>query len=627
MRRYENIGFCPKNVSNDFSNGIRGICHDENYWYIAQGPSIKAVPVNSLDKNLNYVEKFDKFVVCPIFRDNNQKLISFYKYGRANSSTPLGIKVEGVCFGDIDCYKGYIFAPITSVNNYNTQILIISTKTFDCVSCEILYKKDSTPFQKLNWCAVNPLDECLYVSDAYVSTSFDGPSSPVLAFKINFNNIERRSGTVFSCVNRNGIKLERKVKLNSEERVPYILDAEVRGGCFDPFDTLYLSTNSNQDDYIRNKAYYLWLEKGRPIQSIAASKKDWLDANSQIEDATEAGRPEREGITAFELDRVDISTNEQHIRETAYYIWVAKGRPYQSEEERKKDWTKAIRQVKDTVRSGISKSDGAAFSAVAFVKAGMTKYTDDSIIDFSFDDSNLEEPAGITYWDLRRYSKENEFGNTWNDGCLHALKLKNKNTTSTSFSLQNYVLRNLETTSVVLNYKPNLLTIERNIASNRYFIMCQSEPIKEFATYDEASTALQILKKYKSIILMGRCASNEEEYDLCYDVLYERVAGQSEIKNVKFESVHFDSFHVDNLHNVVENKWKSDYEVVLELNDYAKFKESYQRIALPVHNTSVGSLIEDIIANHSNYTIENGGRLNYIKSSSKRQRDTLYWFD
>jgi len=627
MRRYENIGFCPKNVNNDFSNGIRGICHDENYWYIAQGSTIKAVPINSLNKDLNYVLKFDNTVLCPIFCDAQKRNLTFYKYVKPNSSIPSGIKIENVSFGDIDCYKGYIFAPITSVKNFDTQILIISTRTFDCVSCEILYKKDATPFQKLNWCAVNPLDECLYVSDAYVSTSFEGPSSPVMAFKINFDNIEKQSGTVFSCVNRNGIKLERKVKLNSEERKPYILDAEVRGGCFDPFDTLYLTTNSNQDDYIRNKAYYLWLEKGCPIQSIAASKKDWLDANSEIENATEAGRPEREGITAFELDRVDISTNEQHIRETAYYLWVAKGRPYQSEEERKKDWAKAIKQVKDTVRSGISKSDGAAFSAVAFVKAGMANYTDDSIIDFSFDDGHLEEPAGITYWDLRRYSKENELGNAWNDGCLHALKLKKTSSASTSFSLQNYVLRNLETTSIVLKYKPYLLTIVKNTASNRYFIMNQSEPIKEFATYSEASVALKILKNYKSIILMGRCASNEEEYDLCYDVLYERVSEQSEIKDVKYETVHFDCFHVDNLHNVVENKWKSDYEVVLELNDYAKFNESYQRIALPVHNNSVGSLIEDIIANHSSYTNEKGGRLNYIKSSSNRQRDMLYWFD
>ena len=55
--------------------------------------------------------------------------------------------------------------------------------------------------------------------------------------------------------------------------------------------------------------------------------------------------------------------------------------------------------------------------------------------------------------------------------------------------------------------------------------------------------------------------------------------------------------------------------------------ETYQSLVLPVHNTGLTALIDDIISNKSQFSKEKGGNFNYIKSSSNRQRDNLYWFD
>lgn len=634
MRKYEDLGFCPQNVKNDFSNDICGICHDENNWYISQGSAIKMVPANGLDKNLNYIEKVQSNK-CPIYRNVRIEYVSFSKYYKStDENTPVGVNIKGPVFGDIDCYNDYIFVPISATETFDSQILVFSKKNFDCVAYQILYKKDGVPFKRLNWCAVNPQDECLYTSDAYISPSFEGNHSPILAFKIDFRGLSYCVRSCLKIVNNEGIKLQRKKKVNSDDTVPYILDAEVRGGCFDPFDTLYLSANTSQEEYVRNKAYYLWQEKGSPLQSDdKARDEDWIVANSQIENATEMGRSEREGITAFTLKRENSTSDQSFIQTTAYYIWKNKNSPLQNLENRDKDWLDAKKQINASVLSGMRKSDGVAFAAIACVKAGISDYTNDSIIDFLFDEKKSEEPVGITYWDQRFYVKDEDSGCSWNDGCLHALKLKRENSLNafqlkeSSFSLRNYVLRNLETESIIIEYDPNHLKVEQNYASGRYLVVSDSVLIKEFASKDEAEKAKIVMAQFKSIVLTGRCASNDERYDLCHDFLYERVSSNSKLSGVKFKTVRFDCCRVDNMRNVVENKWKQDYEVVLELRDYESLNEKYQRFAFPVHNTSIGSLIEDIVVNHSSFSPEKGGRLNYITSSSNRRRDSFYWFD
>lgn len=585
MRKYENLGFSPENAKTDFCNDIHGICHDEYCWYVSQGSAIKKVPADHLNKELCYIEVKQPTITSMEFLKGR----NFYKYYQSNSSTtPVGFKIDGLFFGDIDYYKGYLFVP-ASIKNWDSHtdshILVFSTKTFDCVCCQPLYKKGSYRFQKMVWCAVNPQDDCLYTSDGILSSSFDGCKSPVMAFKINFENLGKKQIPVFTCVNENGIALKRKVKINTNnpEMVPYNLASGIKAGCFDPFDTLYLYSDSGS-------------------------------------------RQEHDGVTAFILQRELESTVDKFIRDRAYFIWEEKGRPLQSDDEKKQDWNEAIWQIGAVVQSGLKKYDGPAYAGYACVKNENSDSTDQSLIDLSLNGKQKEEVGGIIYWDNRCYISNADSGFNHKSGNLHILKWKNDN--ESSFSMQNFALKNFETLYEVISYNPESLEIRYNKVSNRWVIVSRKYiPVKAFDSESEARNALPVFSQFKSLVIIGRCGSNEETHDLIYDFLSERCSKSVDLKSVKREIVHFDSFQVEKMCCIAENKWKSDYAFVMELCNCQKFNEKHQIISLPIHNEDVAPLIKDIIMLESSYSKQNGGYLNYILSSSNRQKDNLYWFD
>ena len=581
MRNYEKLGLSPEKLHTD----IRGICHDEKHWYVSLESSIIKIPAGKLNDVVSFINKVltNRQLVKSLDGHNLFKLNQ-----TSISSNPVGVSLEGICFGDIDCYKGYLFVP-TYVKKGDVvsspKIFVFSTKTFDCVCCETLYKHGHTPFQKINWCAVNSQDECLYTSDSIVSLSFDGCKSPVMAYKINFDNIAKKSGSVFSCVNDKGVALKRKVGINTNnpDYTPYNIASEIKAGCFDPFDTLYLCSGSGSNQ-------------------------------------------EHDGITAFALQREIESTVDQFIRDRAYYIWVEKGRPIQSDYEKQMDWFEAVWQINAVVQSGLKKFDGPAYAGAACVKMGSSDSTDKSLIDFSLDKNHLEEIRGITYWDLRRYMSDIDIDLSSKYGNLHVLKYQNS--PLPTCSMHNYVLSNFETTVEIIDYIPESLKICYNKVSNRWAIVSRdSIPVKAFETEEEAKNALPVFSLFKRLMTVGRCASNDEQHDLCYDFLCLGRSNSTYLKKVKREVIHFDSFKIEKKLCVAENKWKSDYAIVMDLSNYQNFGESYQKIVLPIHSESDGTWIRYNVFNNALYTRQKGGYLNYIKSSSNRQKDNLYWFD
>lgn len=585
MREYENLGFYPENVKTDFSNDIHGICHDENYWYVSHESSIQIVPFGGLDKDLKYVERkqpFGSSIGLLLSKD-------VYKYYQSNSSTnPVGLKVDGVCFGDIDCYKGYLFVPVFVKNGdeiVDTKILVFSIKTFDCVCCETLCKLDNVKFKKMAWCAINPQDDCLYTSDSILSSSFDGCKSPVMAFKINFENLEKRKYPVFSCVDKNGIALKRKVKTNTNnlEIVPCEFGSEIQAGCFDPFDTLYLCSDS-------------------------------------------ASCQEYGAVSAFTLQRELESTVDKFIRDRAYFIWEEKGRPLQSESDKKKDWFDAVWQINAMVQSGLKKYDGPAYAGLSYEKNGDLDSMNHALVMRTFDEDPFEKVRGISYWDNRRFTNDSDDGLGNRYGNLHVLKIKTG--VASTYSMQNFSLRNFETVYEIINYDPKTLKIKYNKVSNRWAIVSRDIiPVKAFETEAEAKNALPLISQFKSLVVIGRCSSNEERYDLCYDVLYERCSNLIKLDDVKKVTIHFDSIQVTHRRCVVENKWKSDCVIAFNLKEKQIFNQSYPKVYFPVHNEDVALLIKEIIMTNSNYSKYIGGYLNYILSSSNRQKDNLYWFD
>lgn len=609
-REYENLEDSPKNVETDFSDDVQGICHDDEFWYIAHGAGslnysnliggrnygvIHQVPLFGLDQNINYtMEKQSKG--CLVFSQGTLSEHRFYKYFNPDSKKTVGIKVGEIHFGDIDYYKGFIFVPVFQngkEGDVDAQILVFSTKTFDCVWCERLKKRDNVYFEKLLWCAVNPLDGCLYTSDTFISRSFEGDHSPVMAYRIDVEKLKmlekgkyknRLSDSVFTCVSKDGIILYRGVKNDAGEieARPYEIDARMQGGCFDSFDTLYLCAGFGSHE-------------------------------------------KHDGVSAFVLFRDNDESTRDFIQKRAYYIWKEKGGYLQTEDEKRKDWFEASWQINSAVQSGFLRFDGPAYAGLACTKSNGS---DESAIDFSFNGQNFlypEEPEGITYWDLRKYAKEKDCG--WLKGSLHILKLKNNGIFILGgidyFSVHNYVLRNLESPVKGLFYDPNGLHIKFNPITQRWVIVGRDNfPLKEFESEKEAENAKQLMRNFKTILKIGRYAADETKNDYCYDFLDDCVSNSINTNNIEKESCRFKDLKIENETKVPAGEWRSDYAVVMRYNN-----ETVK--SLPINCNLDGNKIETIY--HKIRAKADRKKkdfyINNLKASSGKIKDNLYWFE
>lgn len=607
-RTYEYLGLSPKNAATDFSDDVQGICHDDEFWYISHGAgslnfsyliggrnygAIHQVPLHRLHEKMNYEEK-KQSNGCIVYSKGILSEHRFYKYYNSDSEKPVGIRVGEIHFGDIDYYKGFIFVPVFQdgkEGDVDAQILVFSTKTFDCVWCERLKKKDNVFFEKLLWCAVNPLDGCLYTSDTFVSSSFEGDHSPIMAFKIDIEKLKRLEknrirliGSVFTSVNRNGMVLKKGVYKGSGELnvQPYEICARMQGGCFDSFDTLYLNAGFGS-------------------------------------------HAEHDGVTAFVLFRNEKESIQDYIQTRAYYIWKEKGGPLQSENERKKDWFEASWQIHAAIQSGKLRLDSPVYAGLACVKADESN---ESAIDFSFGGSFFfpEEPEGLTYWDLRKYAGKDD--SSWLSGCLHALKLKNNAKYILggidSFSMYNYVIRNLESPMKCLYYDPNSLNIKYNPISKRWVVVGRDNfPLKEFESQKEAKKAVQVMRNFKTIRKIGRYEADEINHDYCYDFLEDCVNNSINTNNVEKESCCFNDLQIVDETKVPASEWKGDYSVAMYRNGSTPIMTLY------VNNSSDGNAIKSVYlqAKQKANRKKTDCYINCIKSSSKKIKDNLYWFE
>ena len=384
---YKKICTDPRNAETDYCNDVQGICNDGVYWYVSHGAGKKSlnrnygaihrIEWNKLGKKSTAVDK-SRVNDCEVYvngKPDNRKCYKFYN----KQGEPVGLRVDEMHFGDIDCYKGYLFIPVYQHEPDGTadaQIMIFSAKTFDFVRSEVLEKNGTDTFHGHAWCAVNPVDECLYTSDSKLGNKFEGQTSPVMAYKINFSNLNNRKGRVFSLLTPKGIKLLKKSKGEDFE-----FGAGTQGGCFDPYGTLYLTTGFGE-------------------------------------------RKKNDGVVAFKLKRYGAGLfPDENVR--AYYIWQAKGSPMQSQEDKNKDWDEACWQIRSVAKDNdsLTQYDAYPMEAYPYLKEDGT-----SKIDFSFDGgANVypEEPEGVTYWDLRNRISGSNGSHDFRHGQLHVLKLKN----------------------------------------------------------------------------------------------------------------------------------------------------------------------------------------------------------
>lgn len=471
----------PNNVKTNFSNDIQGICHDNEAWYISHGAgkdlfdrnhgTIHKIFINqSLSKDVSAKE--GPAETCTVYNHGileNRRISKYYN----DKNDIVGVKVGDIHMGDIDCFNGYIFVPVYQSGtdgSADAQILIFSTKNLDFIWSEILYKKTNTPFHGLAWCAINPNDGCLYTSDSRIRNEFDGSNSPLMAFKINFENLKDRKGPVFTNVTPNGIPLK------MPDGSTFLLKAGMQGGCFDPYDNIYLVSGFEE-----HKA--------------------------------------NDGVVAFKLNRVLDSVKEKYIQTRAYFIWKEKNCPMQSEADRQKDWNEAKWQIEGAINSGLLRFEETPKYAEAYLRQNK-KGILVSAIDYSFDGESPniypEEPEGITYWDTRSLDKENKYN--YCKSTLHVLKLTNNGSkllVKDTYSLVNYNITNIDTRNITIKYNPHSLEVKKNPLTNRWTIVSNGTiPVKDFKTETIANEALSVLKQFYELEIIGDTNSTSNTIEL-----------------------------------------------------------------------------------------------------------------
>ena len=488
----------PRNVETDYSNDVQGICHDDNYWYVSHGAGTKdynrnygaihRVEIDRLGKKSSATKEV-KVNDCVVYNNGQPEYRRCYKY-YDKKGNPVGLKVGEMHFGDIDCYRGYLFIPTYQHEpdgSADAQILVFSASTFDFVCSEVLEKNGTETFFGHAWCAVNPVDECLYTSDSRLSNKFEYKHSPVMAYKVNFENLDRRSGRVFSLLTPKGIKLIKNVRGESLE-----FGAGTQGGCFDPYGTMYLSTGYG-------------------------------------------ARQENDGIMAFKLTRYGAGLlPDEKVR--AYYLWQRKGCPMQDEKGRNEDWDTACWQIRSVALENNSMTQYDAYPKEAFP---YLKEDGTSKIDFSFDgDASVysEEPEGMTYWDLRDCIPKTGCPRDIRHGQLHVLRLKNNGggligngdsfgeqvenfveglfdaakdfvtegkttVTQDTFYLENYLVEERDSSRWSKAYDPTKLKVFYNPLINKWAIVDTSDhsALKNFAKEVDARNAMLQMSLYEKI--------------------------------------------------------------------------------------------------------------------------------
>ena len=199
---YSYLGNYPSDREPGWSDELQGVCHDDSNWFFTQKGKIWKFPL-----------KFDLDKSCK----------------KADPSKGILNNNYGYRLGDIDCYNGYLFVPVSG--NGSPYIAVFRASNLSYVARTRL-ERFKQSFQTVHWCAINPNDQCLYTSDENVGNDFTDNTSPVMVFSIDWNRINRgldnflTQKTFIRIYNNSGQRLTRNY---------------VQGGCFDMANHLHIN--------------------------------------------------------------------------------------------------------------------------------------------------------------------------------------------------------------------------------------------------------------------------------------------------------------------------------------------------------------------------------------------------
>ena len=199
MPHYDYIGNYPKDRENGWSEELNGVCHDDSNWYFTQNGNIWKFPVGH---NLNnYVSG-----------ENSAKGIFKYKYGHH--------------LGDIDCYNGYLFVPVS--DDGNPYIAVFSTKDIHkCIATNKMKLPNGKNFSDLGWLVINPNNGLLFTSNGDINKD-----KPIYVYSIDFEAIKLSRADF--------LKIYTQVNIVDEEKDDNMTRGCMQGGCFDNNNNLHL---------------------------------------------------------------------------------------------------------------------------------------------------------------------------------------------------------------------------------------------------------------------------------------------------------------------------------------------------------------------------------------------------
>lgn len=165
MIYHEFISDYPKEREITWAHACQGITHDDHNWYISQQYKIWKFPIGTHDLNAGVSLVPVPAIPGPDYILNDNVSSADRAKGIKCLSIPRVLYDAGYNhFGDIDYYKGYIFASL-EYEEYKKPPKVLLIRASDLKYCSNIDFAQDKHGQHASWCAVNPNDGLLYTSD------------------------------------------------------------------------------------------------------------------------------------------------------------------------------------------------------------------------------------------------------------------------------------------------------------------------------------------------------------------------------------------------------------------------------------------------------------------------------
>lgn len=265
MPHYDYLGQYPKDRENGWSEEMNGVCHDDSNWYFTQNGNIWKFPV-SHDLNRS----------C----SSEDPSRSIYKHH------------YGYHLGDIDCYNGYLFVPVTD----NGKPYIVAFATSDIhkpLAVNEMKLPNGSYFSDIGWLAINPNNGLLFTSNGYIQSD-----KPMYVYSIDLAAIRAGRGDF--------LKIYAQVNLIDEEGDEYVKRECMQGGCFDNNNNLHLCNGYYKNEHSNRKGGITVFEiptlTYNPNKVVYAKVRARSNQSHAFRFQFNTYGEEPEGITYWDLD-------------------------------------------------------------------------------------------------------------------------------------------------------------------------------------------------------------------------------------------------------------------------------------------------------------------------------------